>query len=237
MPLVHRPSNAIGLLIVTVLLGKSAGRMTPGLATGAPGEAVAPAPEQQTGLNLLFIQPAKSGSLVLQSNNNQSGVLVLKDVSKFTIWFTDTPARKAGQAETSLFVGSNFTDDNGDWLSKPNAALYISKPGPGAADDIVVIVTLSNPVYNDTAMTLTYKASVIPGNSTLLESRPTKRQSELLKSYLAIAGGAPAPTLLSKVENGSLVFDHAVLFIDCWWWGGGWGGWGWGGWGWGGWGR
>ncbi len=56
-----------------------------------------------------------------------------------------------------MFVGSNFTDDNGDWLSKPNAALYISKPAPGPADDIVVIVTLSNPIYNETGMTLTYK--------------------------------------------------------------------------------
>ncbi len=81
--------------------GGSDARLAPGFATEAPEEAIAAAPAQQSGLNLLFIQPAKSGSLVLQSNNNQTGELVLKDVSKFTIWFTDTPARTAGQVAAS----------------------------------------------------------------------------------------------------------------------------------------
>lgn len=63
----------------------------------------------------------------------------------------------AGQVETSFFVGSNFTDAHGDWLSKPNAALYISKPGPRASTDIIVIVTLSSPAYDATNGTLSYK--------------------------------------------------------------------------------
>ncbi len=62
-----------------------------------------------------------------------------------------------GQVETSFFVGSNFMDANGDWLAKPNAALYISKPGPRASTDIIVIVTLSKPVFNESSGALSYK--------------------------------------------------------------------------------
>jgi hypothetical protein len=63
------------------------------------------------------------------------------------------------QVETSLFVGSNFTDEQGNWLAKPNAALYIRRPGPRASTDIIVILTLSEPTYNETEESITYKVN------------------------------------------------------------------------------
>jgi hypothetical protein len=68
-----------------------------------------------------------------------------------------TPSGVPLQVETNIFVGSNFTDAQGDWLSKPNAALYISKPGPLASSDTIIVLTLKAPAFNESAGTLTYK--------------------------------------------------------------------------------
>jgi hypothetical protein len=65
------------------------------------------------------------------------------------------------QVETSLFVGSNFTDEHGNWLARPNAALYIRRPGPRASNDIIIILTLSEPTYNETEESMTYKVNCL----------------------------------------------------------------------------
>lgn len=58
-------------------------------------------------------------------------------------------------------MGSNFTDAQGDWLAKPNAALYISGPGPQASDDIIIILTLREPFYSNTDEAVTYTVSLV----------------------------------------------------------------------------
>lgn len=67
--------------------------------------------------------------------------------------------------ETSFFVGANFTDAQGNWLAKPNAALYISGSGKRAIDDFIIILTLIQPLYNDSNGALTYKVSLLASNS------------------------------------------------------------------------
>eukprot|EP00884_Botryococcus_braunii_P013906 jgi/Botrbrau1/22516/Bobra.114_2s0041.1 len=224
------------LLALTMSGGVSAGRLAPALSPTSANSIGAPGPDQQRELNLLFIQQIQSGKLAL--DNRGEGSLVLDGVGKHTIWFTDRPGRSAGQVETSFFTGSNFTDANGDWLAKPNAALYISNPGPNANTDVIIILTLSKPTYNENSGALTYKVQLIPGNSTLQEKGPMQREGSLVTSFLQLKEDPTTPTLLSEVEGGELLFDHAVLFIDHWgwWWGWRWCGWGWGwcgGWGWG----
>jgi hypothetical protein len=61
------------------------------------------------------------------------------------------------QVETSFFAGKNFSDSNGDWLAKPNAALYASNPGPDPSNDTIIIVTLTSPAYNASTKTITYR--------------------------------------------------------------------------------
>jgi hypothetical protein len=61
------------------------------------------------------------------------------------------------QVETAFFAGKNFSDSNGDWLAKPNAALYASNPGPDPSNDTIIIVTLTSPAYNASTKTITYR--------------------------------------------------------------------------------
>eukprot|EP00884_Botryococcus_braunii_P013905 jgi/Botrbrau1/22515/Bobra.114_2s0040.1 len=248
-----QPSQFMKLLALAMCGGVFAGRLAPALPPTSAKPIGAPGPDQQTELNLLFIQQINSGKLAL--DNRGKGSLVLDGVGRHTIWFADRPGRSAGQVETSFFTGSNFTDANGDWLAKPNAALYISNPGPQASTDVVVILTLSQPTYNESSGAMTYKVQIVPGNSTLQEEGSMQREGSLVTSFLQLKEEPTTPTLLSEVEGGELLFDHAVMFIDHWGGGGGWGrgggwgggrgwgrGWAWCGWGWGwcggwGWGR
>eukprot|EP00884_Botryococcus_braunii_P021089 jgi/Botrbrau1/7664/Bobra.0159s0106.1 len=194
--------------------GVSAGRTAPSMAPTIAINDEASASEQDMELNLLFLQQSDSGKISMI--NSREGSLELKGVSEYTTWFADRPGRSAGQVETSFFVGSNFTDAQGDWLAKPNAALYISKPGQLASTDLVIILTLTQPSYNDTDGTLTYKVEIVPATSSLQEGGPMPREGSLVKSFLQLKDDPTTPTLLNDVEGGELLFDSAVLFIDDW---------------------
>jgi hypothetical protein len=61
------------------------------------------------------------------------------------------------QVETGFLAGKDFSDSNGDWLSKPNAALYASNPGPDPSNDTIIIVTITSPVFNASTKTITYR--------------------------------------------------------------------------------
>eukprot|EP00884_Botryococcus_braunii_P013914 jgi/Botrbrau1/22523/Bobra.114_2s0048.1 len=228
----------IALLLLLKSVAGALDSMPPGLAPSLALAATAPSDAQHKDMNLLFIQQAKSGALRMNDSAGSKGILVLDGVSDHAVWFADRPDRTAGQVEVSFFTGSNFTDAKGDWLSKPNAALYISNPGPSPNNDMIVIVTLSSPTYNQSSRSITYQAEIVPPTNRMLETGAPKRDS-LLKSYLEVAADPTTPNLVAQVENGSLAFGSAVLFIDHWGWGWGpgcgWWGWrrcGWGGWGW-----
>ncbi len=104
---------------------------------------------------------AKAGRLTMDSNDSSNGTLTLTGVASHTIWFADRPGRTAGQVPTEDFAGPTFTDKAGNWLSKPNAALYASNPGPNPANDTILIVTLTSPLYDSAADSLTYKVRFI----------------------------------------------------------------------------
>jgi hypothetical protein len=61
------------------------------------------------------------------------------------------------QVETAFFAGKKFSDSNGDWLAKPNAALCASNPGPDPSNDTIIIVSLTSPAYNASTKTITYR--------------------------------------------------------------------------------
>lgn len=92
------------------------------------------------------------------------------------------------QVETNFFVGSNFTDAHGKWLSKPNAALYISKPGPRANTDIIVIVTLSKPAYDAANGTLSYKVRLYAQGRGNVRFERLKDETPLALLLLLICG-------------------------------------------------
>ena len=97
----------------------------------------------------IFIQQGTGGSFVNDGSGNYT--LTMTDVVPYTIYFADRPARDVGLAPMDKFLkGFDFGASN-----PPNAALIL--PEENETSDMV-IVELTNPQYNNTTGTLTYKA-------------------------------------------------------------------------------
>jgi hypothetical protein len=104
--------------------------------------------ENQTDTHI-FIQQGTGGSFVNDGSGNYT--LTMTDVVPYTIYFADRPSRDAGLAPMDKFLnGFDFGVNN-----PPNAAIIL--PDVNETSDMV-IVELTNPQYNDTTGTLTYKA-------------------------------------------------------------------------------
>lgn len=100
----------------------------------------------------LMSQTATGGTWTSSGDDH---TLTLTDVSASTVVFTDRPERRAGSVSTAAFVDA-WADEFGD--DPPNAAIVLSE-GPDEAD--TAIVTLSNPVYDGSARTLRYTATLL----------------------------------------------------------------------------
>jgi len=97
----------------------------------------------------IFIQEGASGSFVDDGSGNYT--LTMNGVVPYTIFFADRPARDVGFAPMDKFLkGFNFKDSN-----PPNAAIIL--PDENETSNMV-IVELTNPQYDNTTRTLTYKA-------------------------------------------------------------------------------
>jgi hypothetical protein len=70
----------------------------------ALAQAAARGPSQQEELNLLFIQQARAGKLVMDADSSTSGSLILTGVARHTVWFADRPGRTAGQVQVALLA-------------------------------------------------------------------------------------------------------------------------------------
>lgn len=109
-------------------------------------------------ISLLFVQTASSGTF---DQKDGKYVLTLNGVSSQTVYFSDRPNRIAGDMSTSDFVEQWGMGADSFAADPPNAAVAVM-----GADDSEnnVIVELTNPVYDQDAMTLQYAAKILKGD-------------------------------------------------------------------------
>lgn len=102
----------------------------------------------------LFVQSGfTSGMLDQATDGVQSWMLRLQGAPRQTVFFSDRPARIAGSISTERFLELlDFSPDD-----PPNAALVIDTEA--GAD--VVILELTDPVYDAEAATLTYITKIL----------------------------------------------------------------------------
>lgn len=104
-------------------------------------------PEAAEEIELLFVQPAASGTLI---PSDQGYTLSFRHDTGQTIYFADRPARLTGLLPTAELVTQWPFEDE----SPPNAALAISNAEDASAQ--IIIGVLSNPEWNAASATLSY---------------------------------------------------------------------------------
>ena len=95
----------------------------------------------------VMVQPAEGGTLV--DNGDGTYLLTLEGVGSITSWLFNAPFVNAGRADTlSLSL---------DWAANPDGLI-----GSGVLDveEATILMSLSNPAYDDQAGTLSYTATV-----------------------------------------------------------------------------
>lgn len=105
-------------------------------------------------VSYLFVQSGFTSGILDQATEGvQSWLLVLQGAPAQTVFFSDRPARIAGAISTERFLEIlDFSTDD-----PPNAALVIDTDE--GAD--VVILELTDPVYDPVAATLTYITKIL----------------------------------------------------------------------------
>jgi hypothetical protein len=103
----------------------------------------------------LYVQDAAGGTLT-------ETTLVLLGVDESTPWFTDRPYREAGQTTTADFVAL-FAEEGPDSFAEnpPNADFTCESGG----EVVNQVVTLTDPVLDETAGTLTYTVALVPNGA------------------------------------------------------------------------
>ena len=106
----------------------------------------------ETAASRLYVQDAAGGTLT-------ETTLVLSGVDESTPWFTDRPYREAGQMTTAEFVAL-FAEEGANSFAEdpPNADFTCEVEGAVVNQ----AVTLTDPVLDETAGTLTYTAALVP---------------------------------------------------------------------------
>lgn len=131
---------------------------------------------------VMFSQTAGSATLKQQGHSKENYLLVLHNVNKNTLWFTDRPLREAGTMTTQSFI--KVWNEGQDNFSKvnPNANLAFTDD----TDKLHIIkegvFTLSNPIYDKANNTLTYNVTLI------YETFKTVRSQHLNEPVLFIDG-------------------------------------------------
>ena len=114
-----------------------------GVATEAGGQQAA---------SRMYVQDANGGTLT-------ETTLVLLGIDESTPWFTDRPYREAGQMTTAEFVALFAEEGANSFAENPPNADFTCKSGGGVVNQAV---TLTDPVLDETAGTLTYTAALVP---------------------------------------------------------------------------
>jgi hypothetical protein len=100
----------------------------------------------------IFVQEGDGGSFVKDESGNYT--LTITGMIPYTVYFTDRPARNAGIVEMETFL-EGFSFDPND---PPNALVAIRE---GEEERDMIVVELTDPQYDNTTDTLTYRAKVI----------------------------------------------------------------------------
>ena len=100
----------------------------------------------------LYVQDATGGTLT-------ETTLVLSGVDESTPWFTDRPYREAGQITTAEFVALFSEEGANSFAADPPNADFTCKSGGEVVNQVV---TLTDPVLDETAGTLTYTVALVP---------------------------------------------------------------------------
>ena len=85
--------------------------------------------------------------------------LVLSGVDESTPWFTDRPYREAGQMTTAEFVALFAEEGANSFAENPPNADFTCEVAGAVVNQAV---TLTDPVLDETAGTLTYTAALVP---------------------------------------------------------------------------
>ncbi len=147
-----------------------------------------PSPVAEVVATFLFVQSGFTSGILDQATEGvQSWMLTLQGAPAQTVFFSDRPARIAGAMPTAQFLETlDFSADD-----PPNAALVIGRDN--GAD--VVILELTEPVYDPEAATLTYI-------------------TKILEIDVLITSGYGFPTDPLGPDGYPAEFGPASLFID-----------------------
>lgn len=133
-----------------------------GAALGAagfhPAQAQEATPVAPSEISFLFIQNA--GATTLTPVDGAMHTLTMTGIAAQTLYFSDRPARITGTDPTAAFIKAW---DTLFATSPPNATL-IGHPTVGDDVDVAVVVSLTDPVYDEAAETLTYQAEILGAN-------------------------------------------------------------------------
>jgi hypothetical protein len=154
-------------VVLVVLVASACSSSASSTSSGATGHA-----------EKLMVQTARSGRW---TSSGAAHTLALAGVSPVTVLFTDRPDRKASAVPTKTVVEGWAKDFGTD---PPNAAVQLTG---GAHDQDTAIVTLSSPVYDAHANTLTYTAKVIGGDAGASLSSFTASKHDLPVSFGAVS--------------------------------------------------
>lgn len=106
--------------------------------------------------SLMYVLDAGAGNLV--QNEAKNYTMTLSETSESIIWFTDRPERLADSVSTARFIDSwqklGFTDD------PPNITMTL-EPADGTSTEMTIVATMTDPVYDRAAGTLTTQLVMI----------------------------------------------------------------------------
>lgn len=128
----------------------------------------------QEATEILYVQTATSGAL---TPTEEEGVwqLSLAGVSPETTYFSDRPAREAGNKTTADFIREWALGDDSFAADPPNAALEILNDGRQE----VFPVELLNPRYDEAADSLVYDILFLAGEPTETEAYEAFEETSL----------------------------------------------------------
>lgn len=150
-----------------------------------------PAPD----ISFLMVQTA--GATTLAPVSGAAHTLTLTGISAQTLYFSDRPALLTGTIPTAAFIQA--------WpeafaSSPPNATL-IAHRAAGDDVDVAVVVTISDPVFDEAAGTLTYQAEILGADQI---ANRTFRDAPLTK--------VDAPQEFAEAH---LFIDNAAFCAEC----------------------
>ena len=172
-----------------ILASSVAGAAALALRNAAAQSGTPQAGESGEAVELLFVQPAGSGTL---TQSDQGYTLSFRHDTGQTIYFSDRPERLTGLVPTAELIAQWPFEAE----SPPNAALAISNAGDASTQ--VLVGVLSNPTWDAATATLSYDFSMLSDD--IPAATPTPIPSSFDAATLFI--------------DGSSALDHWIIIVN-----------------------